>query len=454
MKRVLLFLVIGFLLMTLPFSTQAQCQVRTDWSTITVVSGDTLARIARRYGISVRDLAAANCLTNINLIYRGQRLRVPTSGTSNVPSTVPNQPSYAYVSGTHQEFENGMMIWRADTGDIWVLFYNGNRQAIRYSASFYGSLSNTVNVGTTPPNRIRPILGFGRVWSSVADVRTRLGWAIGGEQFAQISFSDPGGTLSVYREPRSWLWIYPSLQIWGNEPSNLPTPTPALSTVPQIFAFTVNPTAVFVGDSVALSWDMRGVQYVGIEVNNAATSPEPDVVLDNLSLSGTTYFSIPSDYGGAAFTLYGENRLSNGVVERLVQQRADLVVNTYPVSAFPVQAAYQTYDNGFMIWRADTEDIYVFYNNGAVETYPEALYAAYSDSLESVPTPPGKIRPVSGFGRVWWGYSLLTSLGWATTPEQGYTMTIETLFDGFTSFALPTGRSLKWYRGVWVWNPV
>ena len=208
MKRVLLFLIIGFLLITLPFSTQAQCQVRTDWSTITVVSGDTLARIARRYGISVHDLAAANCLTNVNLIYRGQRLRVPTSGSSSIPP-VPTQPSYTQISATIQEFENGWMLWRADTGDIWVLFERRNGQAIRYGVSSYGSLSNAINVGATPPNRIRPIMGFGRVWSNIVDVRTRLGWAMGGERSTQVYFNDPTGNISAYREPRSWLWIYP-----------------------------------------------------------------------------------------------------------------------------------------------------------------------------------------------------------------------------------------------------
>lgn len=42
-----------------------------------VVAGDTLAKIAQRYGVSMYAIAAANNISNINLIYRGQRLVIP-----------------------------------------------------------------------------------------------------------------------------------------------------------------------------------------------------------------------------------------------------------------------------------------------------------------------------------------------------------------------------------------
>ena len=53
------------------------CVVRTDWFTYTVQSGDTLFRIAQRVGSNVNELALANCLSNTNLVYVGQVLRVP-----------------------------------------------------------------------------------------------------------------------------------------------------------------------------------------------------------------------------------------------------------------------------------------------------------------------------------------------------------------------------------------
>jgi uncharacterized protein YraI len=42
-----------------------------------VVAGDTLAKIAQRYGVNMYAIAAANGITNINLIYRGTRLIIP-----------------------------------------------------------------------------------------------------------------------------------------------------------------------------------------------------------------------------------------------------------------------------------------------------------------------------------------------------------------------------------------
>lgn len=53
------------------------CFPRNDWPIYTVVRGDTLGSIARRVGSTTGELAAANCLTNPDLISNGQGLRVP-----------------------------------------------------------------------------------------------------------------------------------------------------------------------------------------------------------------------------------------------------------------------------------------------------------------------------------------------------------------------------------------
>jgi N-acetylmuramoyl-L-alanine amidase len=43
----------------------------------TIVAGDTLAKIAQRYGVSMYAIAAANNIANLNVIYRGQTLIIP-----------------------------------------------------------------------------------------------------------------------------------------------------------------------------------------------------------------------------------------------------------------------------------------------------------------------------------------------------------------------------------------
>ena len=59
-------------------------------STVYVVQrGDTLSRIAARYGVSVGALVAANGIRNANLVYTGQRLLIPGGSSGSTPGTKP-----------------------------------------------------------------------------------------------------------------------------------------------------------------------------------------------------------------------------------------------------------------------------------------------------------------------------------------------------------------------------
>jgi LysM repeat protein len=62
--------------------------------TYVVKPGDTLSSIAVRFGTTVQELAALNGITNINLIYVGQVLKVPggSSGGTPPPTQPPTQP--------------------------------------------------------------------------------------------------------------------------------------------------------------------------------------------------------------------------------------------------------------------------------------------------------------------------------------------------------------------------
>jgi LysM repeat protein len=57
--------------------------------TYTVVRGDTLARIAARFGTTWQAIASLNNIANPNLIYAGQVLKIPGGGTGPVPTTQP-----------------------------------------------------------------------------------------------------------------------------------------------------------------------------------------------------------------------------------------------------------------------------------------------------------------------------------------------------------------------------
>ncbi len=58
-------------------SSSGQCIVPNGWVAYTIQNGETLATIAQAYGVTVEQLAAANCLDNPDLIYAGQVLAVP-----------------------------------------------------------------------------------------------------------------------------------------------------------------------------------------------------------------------------------------------------------------------------------------------------------------------------------------------------------------------------------------
>ena len=87
-----------------------------------------------------------------------------------------------------------------------------------------------------------------------------------------------------------------------------------------------------------------------------------------------------------------------------------------------VPAVFQAYENGFMIWRSDLQRIYAFTTG-----YPQLR--RYEDTwtqgevIDAGEAPDGLYSPVRGFGKIWLADPILQSeLGWASSPEQGYTL--------------------------------
>ena len=124
------------------------------------------------------------------------------------------------------------------------------------------------------------------------------------------------------------------------------------------------------------------------------------------------------------------------------------------------QAAYQTYQNGFMIWLADSGTIWVFIN--AIPGFqppwldvPQNYYAGFPDSTG--PAPAGLVQPIDGFGRVWANMTdnssnkLTDRLGWATAPEVSYNATKQTIGRAnhvHIYMSVPDGRVADAYSGL------
>ncbi|OOO00035.1 MAG: hypothetical protein ATN35_09510 [Epulopiscium sp. Nele67-Bin004] len=66
----------------------------------TIESGDTLSGIAEKYGTTVQELASLNNISNENLIYAGQSLKIPVSSTSSsdISYTVQNGDTLSQIA--------------------------------------------------------------------------------------------------------------------------------------------------------------------------------------------------------------------------------------------------------------------------------------------------------------------------------------------------------------------
>lgn len=139
-------LLITLLLLTLSglvpgSSAQDACTPRTDWDTYTIVAGDTLFDIAQRFGTTVADLAAANCLEDTNLIFEGQSLYVPPPGGEDTRGVIaPDTEPQSIVGAYH-------MMATGAGGEIQMrlsLLFDGS---LRFETHFIASEETIVEDG-------------------------------------------------------------------------------------------------------------------------------------------------------------------------------------------------------------------------------------------------------------------------------------------------------------------
>ena len=101
---------------TVNVTFQANCAIRTDWPTYSVVAGDTLFSIAQKVGSSVNELAQANCLTNTGVIVVGQQLRVPRLPEQ--PGQTPVPPIATAAPGTPPPAESASINFTAPQPNV------------------------------------------------------------------------------------------------------------------------------------------------------------------------------------------------------------------------------------------------------------------------------------------------------------------------------------------------
>jgi formylglycine-generating enzyme required for sulfatase activity len=118
--------------------------------------------------------------------------------------------------------------------------------------------------------------------------------------------------------------------------------------------------------------------------------------------------------------------------------------------AAAINTAYAPFEGGQMLWRGDTDIIYVLYNDGRWDSYPNEWREGDPEFTCGEPDP--LVTPIRGFGRVWCDHpDVRDALGAATAEEIGDSASAVQDFGNGTILIAPFGRPfvLVGEDGVW-----
>ncbi len=206
----------------------------------------------------------------------------------------------------------------------------------------------------------------------------------------------------------------------------------AAEPVERVLSFTASPATAQPGGSVTLVWDAgdpdaTGAVTITQAVPNVTASP---VVAQVDALSGSAVVELP-DY--AAYTVQFTLVTDDGQLAEV--EVAISCPYTYffgagdgcpAASATTVGAVYQEFERGVMLWRSDTNEIYVHFNDGTARYFTAAAYAGLPEPALTTMPPLDRQAPTAGFGKVWANIAgLQDQLGWALGDEVGYNATIQ-----------------------------
>ncbi len=240
-----------------------------------------------------------------------------------------------------------------------------------------------------------------------------------------------------------------AIPITGGTPTPAPPPTPAATPTrppggvggvpptagPIIRRLAVSPDPVDRGGTVTVSWEVANASRVTVyRINPVGQFAE---FVTDQPATGSWTLTLP-DYhvDSASFYLYAEGP-GGTQADGSVSVRVNCPYTYFfgvpdPPQGCPrgpaarVAAAFQPFQNGYMIWRGDTGQIFALSRGGSVSYYRDTWVEGETIPFDEPPPSPGLIQPQRGFGKVWAeNQSLREMLGWAVAPEQGYTMQVQ-----------------------------
>jgi len=115
--------------------------------------------------------------------------------------------------------------------------------------------------------------------------------------------------------------------------------------------------------------------------------------------------------------------------------RTETVVSSSPARSNPTrndavtvsvnertQAAYQAFQYGYMIWLQSNDMIYVMFQDGTWEQFPDSFYDGMMEIDPNITAPYGFVQPRRGFGVIWRQHRhVRDALGWGLHVEAAYT---------------------------------
>ncbi len=109
---------------------------------------------------------------------------------------------------------------------------------------------------------------------------------------------------------------------------------------------------------------------------------------------------------------------------------------TSPITYATVRAAFFPFENGFMFWLEDTNQIYALINAdsslaGTYRIYLDTWTEGMPETDPNLQPPEGLVQPDRNFGHAWRNFNLKDTLGWGTESAQLYTALI--VRDGTTT---------------------
>ncbi len=172
--------------------------------------------------VPVMDTSAGNLPTKLNnSAVVPEAIARLYSNNSQVRSLLGESfPGSRTVTLLEQSFQGGLAIWRSDTRQIYVLQRDGQTWSVHADTWQPGERVAT-DATPPPPGAMVPAGGFGTVWRSTPEIKSRLGWAV-------YEARGSGGSIQMYEHglivwtPHGLLYVLSNDGRWRTFPDASP----------------------------------------------------------------------------------------------------------------------------------------------------------------------------------------------------------------------------------------